>query len=147
MKTQFITNEKGERIAVILPIEEYKKLLEKLEDIEDIKLYDKLSSKKQTFEVAEEAFKEVEKLRKNRLHSLKESDNISKDKIKVQDINKSFKQAIDQAVRENKALGLSYKKVINDSVVLVKPNGEQEVEKKAKFGTVKVEKTHIVLEE
>lgn len=67
MKTQFITNEKGERIAVILPIEEYKKLLEKLEDLEDIKLYDKLSSKKQTFEVAEEAFKEVEKLRENKL--------------------------------------------------------------------------------
>jgi hypothetical protein len=35
--TQFLTNEKGERIAVVISMEEYEKLLEELEDIEDIR--------------------------------------------------------------------------------------------------------------
>jgi hypothetical protein len=34
--TQFLTNEKGERVAVVISIEEYEELLEKLEDAEDI---------------------------------------------------------------------------------------------------------------
>ena len=34
--TQFLTNEKGERIAVVISIEEYEELIEKLEDAEDI---------------------------------------------------------------------------------------------------------------
>ncbi len=35
--TQFLTNEKGERIAVVISIEEYEELIEKLEDAEDIR--------------------------------------------------------------------------------------------------------------
>ena len=35
--TQFLTNEKGEKIAVVLSIEEYEKILEELEDLEDIR--------------------------------------------------------------------------------------------------------------
>ena len=35
--TQFLTNEKGEKIAVIISIEEYEKLLEELEDLDDIR--------------------------------------------------------------------------------------------------------------
>jgi hypothetical protein len=38
--TQFLTNEKGERIAVLLSIEEYEELIEKLEDAEDVRAYD-----------------------------------------------------------------------------------------------------------
>jgi len=34
--TQFLTNEKGEKIAVVISIEEYEKLLEELEDLEDL---------------------------------------------------------------------------------------------------------------
>jgi hypothetical protein len=34
--TQFLTNEKGERIAVVISIEEYEALIEKLEDAQDI---------------------------------------------------------------------------------------------------------------
>ena len=29
---QFVTNERGEKVAVVIPIEEYEKLLEELED-------------------------------------------------------------------------------------------------------------------
>ncbi len=37
---QYITDEKGKKIAAILPIKEYKTILEALEELEDIKLYD-----------------------------------------------------------------------------------------------------------
>ena len=36
----FITDKKGKRISVILPIEEYERILEELEDQEDVRLYD-----------------------------------------------------------------------------------------------------------
>ena len=35
--TRFLTNEKGERLAGVIEIEEYKKLLEELEDLHDIR--------------------------------------------------------------------------------------------------------------
>jgi hypothetical protein len=40
METQFLTDEKGNRTAVLLPIKKYNKLMEKLEDLEDVRLYD-----------------------------------------------------------------------------------------------------------
>ena len=36
---QFVVNERGERIAVVISIEEYEKLLEELEDREAIREY------------------------------------------------------------------------------------------------------------
>lgn len=42
MDTQFVTNNKGEKIAVILPIDRYQKLLEELEDI---RAYDEVKSR------------------------------------------------------------------------------------------------------
>lgn len=41
MKTQFVTDDDGKKLAVILPINDYKKIIEELEDLEDVKLYDK----------------------------------------------------------------------------------------------------------
>ena len=38
--TQYITNTKGKKISVILPIKNYERMLEKLEELEDIRLYD-----------------------------------------------------------------------------------------------------------
>ena len=40
IKTQFITDSKGKKLAVILPINDYEKIIEQLEDIEDVRLYD-----------------------------------------------------------------------------------------------------------
>jgi hypothetical protein len=48
MKTQFITDDSGKRLAVILPIKEYQKMLNDLEEIEDIKLYDEVKARKET---------------------------------------------------------------------------------------------------
>lgn len=47
MKTQFVTDDLGNKLAVILPIKTYNKMLEDLEDIEDVKLYDKVKSRKE----------------------------------------------------------------------------------------------------
>ncbi|PJZ68266.1 hypothetical protein CH373_10530 [Leptospira perolatii] len=44
---QFITNEKGKKLSVILSIKEYKALLEDSEELEDIKLYDEVKAKKE----------------------------------------------------------------------------------------------------
>ena len=45
LKEQYIEDDKGKRIAVILPIAEYEKMLEKLEELEDIRLYDKVKNR------------------------------------------------------------------------------------------------------
>jgi len=34
---QFVGNERGEKVAVVLSIDEYEKILEELEDLEDIR--------------------------------------------------------------------------------------------------------------
>lgn len=44
MKTQFVTDNLGNKLAVILPIKTYKKMLE---DIEDVKLYDEVKARKE----------------------------------------------------------------------------------------------------
>ena len=38
---QFITDQQGNKVAIILPINDYEKLVEQLEDIDDVRLYDK----------------------------------------------------------------------------------------------------------
>lgn len=64
MKTQFITDDNGKKLAVILPIKEYNKMVDDLEELEDIKLYDKSKKSKQSFKDAEDVFSEIEGKRK-----------------------------------------------------------------------------------
>lgn len=40
METQFLTDSKGNKTAVVLSIKKYNKLMERLEDLEDIRAYD-----------------------------------------------------------------------------------------------------------
>jgi PHD/YefM family antitoxin component YafN of YafNO toxin-antitoxin module len=63
MRTQFVTDDHGKKLAVILPIKEYNKMVDDLEELEDIKLYDAAKKGKQEFIDAEEAFREIEKKR------------------------------------------------------------------------------------
>lgn len=60
MKTQFVTDNNGNKVAVIIPIDDYNKIVEDLEELDDIKLYDIAKKDKQVFLDAEEAFKEIE---------------------------------------------------------------------------------------
>ncbi|MBA4197768.1 MAG: hypothetical protein C0459_09460 [Chitinophaga sp.] len=39
-QTQFITDDKGNKLSAVLPIKQYEQLLAELEEVEDIKLYD-----------------------------------------------------------------------------------------------------------
>lgn len=63
-KKQYITDDEGNKVAVILPIKKYEKMLEDLEMKEDVALYDKAKKGKQVFVDAEEAFEEIERERK-----------------------------------------------------------------------------------
>jgi len=40
MRTQYITNDFGKKLSVVLPIKEYEKMIEQLEELDDIRLYD-----------------------------------------------------------------------------------------------------------
>ena len=42
---QFITDEKGKRVSVIIPIEFYTALIEAVEELEDIHLYDEVKAR------------------------------------------------------------------------------------------------------
>lgn len=65
MRTQFVTDDHGKKLAVILPIKEYNKMLDDLEELEDIKLYDAAKKLKLEFIDAEQAFEEIEEARRN----------------------------------------------------------------------------------
>ena len=65
MATQFITDSKGKKIAVILPIEDYNKMIEDLEDIDDVRLYDEVKQLNEPSIPIEEAFTLIESKRKS----------------------------------------------------------------------------------
>jgi len=63
MRTQFVTDDHGKKIAVILPIKEYNKMIDDLEDLQDIQRYDAAKKGDQEFIDAEQAFREIEEKR------------------------------------------------------------------------------------
>ena len=42
---QFVTNENGEKSAIILPMKTYLEMLKKLEELEDIRVYDEVKKR------------------------------------------------------------------------------------------------------
>jgi PHD/YefM family antitoxin component YafN of YafNO toxin-antitoxin module len=40
MEARYIVDENGKRVSVILPIEDYERLIEELEELDDIRAYD-----------------------------------------------------------------------------------------------------------
>lgn len=64
MKTQFITDTKGNKISVILPIRDYEKMMDDLEELEDIKAYDQAKARKSDPVPFDQAVKELDQLRK-----------------------------------------------------------------------------------
>lgn len=63
---QYITDSKGNKLSVILPLSEYKKIIEALEELEDIRLYDEAMMDKEPTVPVEEAFKLIEAKRKKK---------------------------------------------------------------------------------
>ena len=66
LKETFVTDTKGKKVAVLLPIKAYHKMLEELEELEEVKAYDKATSRKQTFVPLKKAIKEIEAARKKK---------------------------------------------------------------------------------
>lgn len=60
---QYITDKEGNKISVVLPIREFESLLEELEEMEDIKLYDEVKALNELSTPIDEAFKNIEKER------------------------------------------------------------------------------------
>lgn len=66
IKENFVTDAKGNKVAVLLPIKAYQKILEELEELDDVKAFDKAISRKQIFVPLQQALKEIEVARKKK---------------------------------------------------------------------------------
>jgi PHD/YefM family antitoxin component YafN of YafNO toxin-antitoxin module len=64
VKEQFIVDEKGNKTAVIIDFEEYKKIIEELEELSAEMAYHKGMAEKDTAIRFDEAIREIEKNRK-----------------------------------------------------------------------------------
>ncbi len=61
---QFVVNERGEKVAVVLSIEEYEKILEELEELEDIRAFDEAEASGETPIPFDQAITEIKRSRK-----------------------------------------------------------------------------------
>ena len=61
---QFLTDEKGQRIAVVISIEDYEKILDELEDLDDIRAYEEAKASGDTAVPFDEAVARIERNRK-----------------------------------------------------------------------------------
>jgi hypothetical protein len=60
MGTQFITDKRGRKVSIILPIRDYEKIMEELEELEDIRAFDKARVSGEEAIPIGQAFKEIE---------------------------------------------------------------------------------------
>jgi hypothetical protein len=58
---QFLTDEKGKRTSVVLPLKQFEELLEELEELEDIRIYDAAKLRKEEFIPFEDYLKKRQK--------------------------------------------------------------------------------------
>lgn len=62
---QYITDHTGKKISVVIPLKDFNAIMEELEELEDIRLYDTAKKGKQEYIDADQVFKEIEQTRKN----------------------------------------------------------------------------------
>lgn len=60
---QYVVNEKGDRVGVLLSLEDYKKLLDELEELESLRARDAAKASGEEALPFEEAIAEIEKYR------------------------------------------------------------------------------------
>lgn len=65
METQFLTDEKGNKTAVLLSIKKYNELIEKLEDLEDVRLYDEAKKEDDGFRISFEDYVKTRESKKS----------------------------------------------------------------------------------
>ncbi|MEI2822154.1 MAG: hypothetical protein V9F02_01865 [Chitinophagaceae bacterium] len=61
---QYITDNSGKKISVVIPIKDFKAIMEGLEELEDIKLYDEAKKSNEPSIPIDDAFKMIEAKRK-----------------------------------------------------------------------------------
>lgn len=61
---QYITDDTGKKISVILPMKDFKAIMDELEELEDIKLYDEAKKSNEPSIPMDDAFKMIEAKRK-----------------------------------------------------------------------------------
>jgi len=61
---QYITDSTGKKLSVVLRLEEFQAIVESLELVEDIRLYDEVKEAKEEAIPIDEAFKMIEEKRK-----------------------------------------------------------------------------------
>ncbi len=66
LNPQYITDKKGNKISVVLPIKDFEAMLEQLEELEDIRMFDESGESDETAVPIYEAFKIIEDGRKRR---------------------------------------------------------------------------------
>jgi hypothetical protein len=66
IKEQTVLDKNGKAVAVQIPVNQYKKLLELAEEMKDIKAYDRAMKRKHTFIPFTQAVKELKATRKAR---------------------------------------------------------------------------------
>jgi len=57
---QYITNSAGKKISVVLPLKNFHSIMEELEELEDIKLYDEAKRSNELSIPIDEAFRMIE---------------------------------------------------------------------------------------
>ncbi|SDF03563.1 hypothetical protein SAMN05216464_11217 [Mucilaginibacter pineti] len=60
---QYITDNAGKKLSVVLPINEFNSIMDELEELEDIRLYDDAQGDKEPSIPIDEAFKMIEEKR------------------------------------------------------------------------------------
>ncbi len=61
---KFITDRSGKKISVVLPIKDFEAMMEQLDELEDIRLYDEAKKSDEPSIPIDEAFEMIESLRK-----------------------------------------------------------------------------------
>ena len=61
---KYITDKRGKKLSVVLPLKEFKSIMENLEELEDIRLYDEAKKSKNVSIPIDEAFRMIEAKRK-----------------------------------------------------------------------------------
>jgi hypothetical protein len=63
---QYITDSEGKKLSVIIGVKEFNAIMEELEELEHIKLYDEAKQNNEPSIPIDEAFKMIEKKRQNK---------------------------------------------------------------------------------
>jgi len=66
MKAQYVTDTQWKKVSVVLPIRSYKKILAELEELEDLRAYDRAKARKSESIPFKQAVKEIALLRNGR---------------------------------------------------------------------------------